>query len=247
MQANEITIETAITQAPKHAEHLLTMAQQHRAGHKAINQCQIIRNWHPSAGTWCYQTHIAIADQPDYRLDWLTNIFFNAATLVRHPWYPQFGGGKRQSLSQPPARGIDQHQLCWGRFDLGLSSPRYYRQLVSLALPEKNTAAIVARSVNQGPPLPDKAVLAFTPAPNGEVFHYANGRLHWHHICCTSGPALLPPRMDRWLINCLRYVGLDQAERKTYRGEAEQLRDWLQGDDFEMLLPEALAQGSADT
>lgn len=177
----------------------------------------------------------------------MVDLFFNAATLEHHPWYPQFGGGSSQRISQPPAQGINQHHLCLGQFDLGMPSPRYYRQLVSLAKPQQNTAVIVARSVNEGPPLPASAALAFTPAPNGEVFHYADGCLHWHHICCTSGPALLPPRLDRWLINCLRFVGLDQAERNTYRGEAEQLRNWLHAEDFETQLPTPVANGPGES
>ena len=118
--------------------------------------------------------------------------------------------------------------VAWGRFDLGLSKPRYYRQLVSLARPALTTSVIVARSVNEGPNLPPGAQLAFTQEPNGEVLHWQDDYLHWHHICCTPGAGLLPGRLDRWLINGLRRLGLDSAERKTYREEALQLRDWLQ-------------------
>ncbi|WP_197484230.1 hypothetical protein, partial [Halioglobus sp. HI00S01] len=59
------------------------------------------------------------------------------------------------------------------------------------------------------------------------VLHFENGRLHWHHICCTPGAGMLPGRLDRWLINAMRRTGLDCAERKTYRDEALKLRDWL--------------------
>ena len=91
------------------------------------------------------------------------------------------------------------------------------------------TRVIVARSVDEGPALPDDTRLAFTLDPNGEVLHLEDDHLHWHHICCTPGAALLPQPLDRWLINTLRRLGLDGAERNTYRAEAEQLREWVSG------------------
>jgi len=228
VQADQISVDQAILQATANAAEMAAMAAQHRAIHTDINHSQTIRHWQPSAGTYCYQTHIAIAGQSSERLSWLAEIFFNAATLSSQPWYPQFAGGKSDTLSAPPDRGISRHQLSWGRFDLGLPSPRYYRQLVSLAQPDEQTSVIVARSVTEGPRLPAGADLAYTLDPNGEVLHFNNGCLHWHHICCTPGAAILPRRLDRWLINSLRRLGLDKAERNTYRREAEQLRDWLQ-------------------
>jgi len=230
VQPPEITSGQAVIQAPEHCAGLLMMARRHRASHRARNQCQTIRHWQSSAGTWCYQTHIALENQPGERLAWLAEVFYSAATLAHHPWYPEFDGGRSQELAAAPARGVDRHQLSWGRFDLGLSSPRYYRQLVSLALPAEHTAVIAARSVTEGPPLPEGAALAYTVAPNGEVLHFDGKCLHWHHICTTTGAAVLPGRLDRWLINALRFLRVDGAERNTYRREAEQLRDWLQTD-----------------
>ncbi|MEZ5501687.1 MAG: hypothetical protein R3E50_03145 [Halioglobus sp.] len=228
MQAGQITAGQAMRLAPDHAATLAAMAAAHRHGHTQVNQCQTIRHWQPSAATYCYQTHIAVADQHRDRLEWLTDVFFNAATLTRQPWYPQFAGGSSQTPGETPSPGISRHQFIWGRFHVGLPSPRYYRQLVSLARPDASTAVIVARSVTEGPPLPAGARLAYTLDPNGEVLHWENGRIHWHHICCTPGIALLPGRLDRWFINSLRRLGLDRAERDTYRAEAEGLRDWLQ-------------------
>jgi hypothetical protein len=162
---------------------------------------------------------------------WLSDIFFRAATLSSQPWYPQFKGGKSVVPDAPPAKGIARHQLTWGRFDLGLPTPRYYRQLVSAAQPDDFTTVIVARSVPQGPQLPEGAKLAYTLPPNGEVLHLHKDCLHWHHICCTTGAALLPAALDRWFINALRRLGLATTERTTYRREAEMLRDWLQSKD----------------
>lgn len=227
MSANEISVQAAIEEAPGCARRLLAMAARHRAQHPLINAHQTIREWVPDAGTYCYQTHIAISDQPYERLAWLTDVFYHAATLDQQPWYPQFQGGRSQPCSLPTKEAITDHQLAWGRFDLGLGTPRYYRQLVSLGRPTLRTSVIVARSVDDGPPLPAGARLAYTQGPNGEVLQWQDGCLHWHHICCTPGAGLLPARLDRWLINGLRRLGLDSAERKTYRQEALQLRDWL--------------------
>lgn len=229
MQASEASLQYAIQEAPAASDRLRALATKHRASHRLVNEHDTVRHWERSAGTFCYQTHIAIDDQSVERLHWLTDVFFNAATLSGQPWYPPFLGGKAQALNLPSAAGIVKQQLTIGRFDLGLPKPRHYRQLVSLASPDDATRVIVARSVAEGPALPKDARLAYTMDPNGEVIHFENGRLHWHHICCTPGAGLLPGRLDRWLINALRSTGLDQAERKTYREEAEQLRNWLSG------------------
>ena len=99
---------------------------------------------------------------------------------------------------------------------------------MSRTQPEGDACAIVARSIDSGPPPPAGARLAYTLGPNGEVLYWEDECLHWHHICCTPGAALLPAAPDRWLINTLRRLGLDGAERATYRLEAQQMRDWLQ-------------------
>ncbi|WP_188109671.1 hypothetical protein [Pseudohalioglobus sediminis] len=231
MQAEQISVNEAVAGSPAHVDTLLAMAAHHRLQHRAADQCETLRSWQPDAGTWCYATHIAVSGQAAGRLAWLADVFYHAAALPQHPWYPEFLGGCAEALSQSPPAGIARHQLCWGRFDLGLPAPRYYRQLVSLATPEAHTAVIAARSVDQGPALPDGARLAYTLPPNGEVLHFDAGLLHWHHICCTTGAAVLPGAADRWLINLMRRLGLDGAERDTYRREAEALRDWLQRPD----------------
>ena len=229
MQALELSLQPALQQAPAASERLIELASMHRTRHTRVNQHHTIRHWEPTAGTFCYQTHIAIDRQARRQLEWLTDIFFSAATLSSQPWYPQFLGGEVQALDTPPAAGIVKQQLALGRFDLGMPTPRCYRQLLSLAAPQETSRVIVARSVDAGPELPIDTPLAYTLDPNGEVLHFENGRLHWHHICCTPGAGVLPGRLDRWLINALRCTGLDQAERRTYREEAEQLRDWLSG------------------
>lgn len=240
MQALQLPLLEAVDESPASARKLMAMAEQHRAEHTGSDVCETRRTWIASAGTYCYQTHIAISLQPRERLNWLADVFYRAARLQVQPWYPQFLGGAHQKLDAKTAAGIAAHQLCWGRFDLGVGTPRYYRQLVSLAEPEENTRVIVARSVPAGQALPPGAKLAYTLSPNGEVFYWEQERLHWHHVCCTPGAGLLPPRLDRAFINTLRRLRLDGAECKTYRSEAHQLRDWLQSHPDHTALSQAL-------
>lgn len=227
MQALELSVLEAIEQAPVSVRQLLAMAQRQRLEHLSPDECETRRTWIEDAGTYCYQTHIAITGQPRERLAWLADVFYRAASLAAQPWYAQFLGGASKALTAEVAQDVARHQLCLGQFDLGVGAPRYYRQLVSLAEPAENTRVIVARSVPDGPPVPGKGKLAYTLNPNGEVFYWEAGCLHWHHICCTPGAAVLPPRLDRLLINTLRRLRLDSAECKTYRAEANELRDWL--------------------
>jgi hypothetical protein len=231
LAAEEISVQAAVIEAPETSQRLWNLAQYHSALHTDINAHQTIRQWVPEAATYCYQTHIAISDQPRLRLDELTDILYNAATLARQPWYPQFLGGQSKPCNLRSEALVIHHQLAWGRFNLGLQSPRYYRQLISLTRPTPDSAVIIARSVNEGPLLPPDARLAYTHQLNGEVLHWREGHLHWHHICCTPGAGLLPGALDRWLINGVRWLGLDSAERNTYREEALQMRNWLQSAD----------------
>lgn len=227
MQAHELELNAAIEQAPVAASSLALLAEGARQVPYQPNEVHISRTWVPSAGTFCYQTHIAISAQSRERFEWAADLFFNAAKLDSQPWYGQFLGGDVEACELSPAGGMAAHQLCIGAFDLGVGKPRAYRQLVSLQSPEPDTAVIVARSINQGPSLEGNPKLAYTLDPNGEVLHWDGQHLHWHHICCTPGAAILPQPFDRYLINGLRRLGLDSAERKTYRTEAEQFRDWL--------------------
>lgn len=229
-QSPELSLQLAAEEAPASAQMLLQLAADQREHLDGERDCCSTRHWESTAGTWCYHTHVVANDQPEQRLEQLANIFFHAAALPVQPWYPQFQGGTNQTARHPVPGGIVQHQLALAGFDVGLRAPRYYRQLISLARPHEHTAVIVARSINGGPPLPGGAKLAYTLAPNGEVLHWQNGQLHWHHICCTPGAGLLPTAADRWLINLMRAVKLDHAERRTYRREALLWRKWLTGD-----------------
>lgn len=236
MQSQQVSVQQAVADAPQTATRLLELATAHEGDHRELNSSETVCHWEEAAGTRCYQTHIAISDQSEQRFQWFTDVLFKAPGLDRQPWYPQFCGGVIEPCTLPVQGDIGAHVLAVGSFDLGMKSPRCYRQLVSLQQVDDHTAVILARSVLTGPALPETAKLAFTLAPNGEVLRWHDGCLHWHHICCTPGAALLPGVLDRWFINSLRGVGLDGSERETYRSEAEQLRDWLQTDAPELAL-----------
>lgn len=228
VQPVEISVADAVREAPGTGAKLLELAEEYRAHHSQVDAAQTIRHWDHDSRTYCYHTHIAVSGQARERLSWLIQVLYRANSLTTQPWYPQFQGGASQPCEAIPQTGIAEHQLSIGCFDLGLRAPRCYRQLVSRTQLEGHACAIVARSVESGPPLPAGARLAYTLGPNGEVLYWQGDCLHWHHICCTPGAALLPVSADRWLINTLRRLGLDRAERSTYQLEAESMRDWLQ-------------------
>lgn len=228
MNPIQISVGEAVKEAPSTGSRLLQLAKQHRSDHPQVDRVQTIRHWDPDSKTFCYQTHIAVSGQARDRLGWLVDILYSANAMITQPWYPQFRGGTCAPCDTAPLPGIARHQLCVGSFDLGLPSPRCYRQLLSVTELEDDACAIVARSIDSGPALPSGERLAYTLGPNGEVLYWQAECLHWHHICCTPGAALLPSLPDRWLINTLRRLGVDGAERSTYRLEAEAMRDWLQ-------------------
>jgi hypothetical protein len=228
VQSLQIPVAAAVKEAPVTSATLLGLAKDHRLKHTQVDSAQTIRHWDRDSRTYCYQTHIAISGQAGDRLPWLLEVLYSANSAGNQPWYPQFLGGASLQCDTPSQPGIAEHQLSVGCFDLGLPTPRCYRQLVSRTPIEDDGCAIVARSIDSGPPLPADARLAYTLGPNGEVIHWESDCLHWHHICCTPGAALLPATLDRWLINAMRRLGLDGAERSTYRMEAENMRDWLQ-------------------
>ena len=60
MQPREVSIEQAIHDAPGACARLAQLAAAHREQHKGVNTHDTVRHWEPTAGTFCYQTHIAI-------------------------------------------------------------------------------------------------------------------------------------------------------------------------------------------
>ena len=130
----EIPLSQAIAESSSSAVDLHELARSHADQHNAVDQCQTIRHWQAAAGTYCYQTHIAISGQPRERLVWLTETLYHASTMESQPWYAQFRGGTSAALDIETPEEITQHQLALGKFDLGMRALRCYRQLVSLRL-----------------------------------------------------------------------------------------------------------------
>lgn len=219
LQACELSIDEALGEAPATADQLMTMA----AARKMPLRPAIQRVWVPSAGTWCYHTVIAVT-VAEPLLDQVAAIFYDGASMPAQPWYAGFIRGQVKPLPNPAAEF--PCQLAMAGFDVGLRSPRAYRQLVSRHA-NHSMQAIVLRSVEAAVlPWPDTVVPAFTLQPSGDVFEYRDGQLLWHHICTTPGAGVLPMPWDRWLINALRGLRVDQAERETYKEEALSWARW---------------------
>lgn len=218
------------------AARMIALAAEMRQVNTRIEHCKTSKIWLKDVATYLYHSHIAIPETRIARARALAEVFYNTASQSALPWYPAFLGGRCQSLSVRPMVGVAKHQLCWGEYDLGVGASRFYRQLVSFSQPDLATAWVVARSVDSGPLLPENASLAYTIGPNGELVYWRQGLLHWHHLCCTPGAGLFPGRLDRWLMNAVRFAGLDQLERKTYREEALAMCKWLQTEDSKLLL-----------
>ncbi len=213
-----------------HVDRLFALAEEHDSWHAAsadADGISIRRRWCPEAGTHTFDTHVAVDASTRDRLDVVAEIFFGSADLAVQPWYEQFQGGRSRPCAEPPPPGIDRHQLGETTVDVGLQAPRCYRQRVSLASPEVDVRVIALRAVELDDPPPEGAVLAVTREPTGDVFRWREGRLHWNHVCTTAGVGLLPGPLDRWLIDGLRWLGLDASERRTYRGEADAWRRWV--------------------
>ncbi len=219
LQACELSVKAALSEAPESAEKLMHMAR----ARAAVTQPSIQRNWVPAAGTWCYHTVIAVPAAAD-ALNQVAAIFYRAAEMNAQPWYAGFVHGQVRPL--PESMAAFSCQLAVAEFDVGLKHLRAYRQLVSSHAADA-MQAIVLRSVDTPDlPFPEHAVPAFTLQPSGDVFEYRDGQLLWHHICTTPGAGLLPMPWDRCLINALRGLRLDQAERKTYQEEALLWAQW---------------------
>ncbi len=221
-------LHAALEREANHVAQLLALVDGFHDAHRVEpGVVTTVRHWHAPARTFTYDTHIAVPDVARDSLDIVSDAFFRAAELDVQPWYEQFRGGESRSIVEPPPSGIERHQLAISTFDVSLKKPRCYRQLVCEASPRPETRVVSLCSVDVDWPTPDGTVLALTLEPSGDVFEWRDGLLHWHHICTTPGVGLLPGAADRWFLNSLRRVGLDSAERTTYRQEAEGFREWV--------------------
>jgi hypothetical protein len=177
-------------------------------------------HWNRVAKTFSYHTHVVVPHIQKESIETLSHLFFNAYSLQRHGWYSQFVRG----TNTPLPFIIDkegEHQLGCGYFDFGVGALRRYHLLFSRIRVDPKTHAVVLRSVPEPIPALTPSRQVFILPPTGDIFSMDEAGLHWHHICTTSGVRLLPGPLDRWLMNALRTLGLDNKERKTYIMEAE--------------------------
>lgn len=101
-----------------------------------------------------------------------------------------------------------------------------YRQLISEFSASDFCRVQVLRSVMTEQDFPRDSLRAYTLAPTGDVFHWQDGVLHWHHICTVAGVGIMPTAIEWHVMNLVRWLGFDKAERKTYREEAEGFIRW---------------------
>jgi hypothetical protein len=221
---DETTIHYAMVESVTAADTLLSMAQQAEQ-ERTSEAITITRSWTPSARTYTYHTHVQVGCADSTVLSKVVDCFFYAATLDVQPWYSQFLRGKTLSIS--PARGSARALLCVPEFDFGMGKTHSYRQLLNDFSPSECCHVLVLRSVIHALKFPLNTVPAFTLAPTGDVFHWQEGILHWHHICTVSGVGIMPSGIERYVMNALRWLHLDMAERKTYREEAESFMRWV--------------------
>ena len=151
----------------------------------------------------------------------LAAIFFGAAGLATQPWYAQF---RRGSVAPIPSNdGVVRAARSVSTFDVGLGAPRAYAVLCAEVAVDPSTRVVTLRSIPDGLPPPEPAVVAELRPPSGDVFFHDGTALHWHHVVVTPGVGLGPSWFDRGLLRLLRGLGLDGPERRTYRDEAEGL------------------------
>jgi hypothetical protein len=220
----EIALPSALDESVSVAAALMEMAVAAEED-GALQPVHILRRWEARAGTYTYHTHVQVACADVSTFSKVVDCFFHAAALPAQPWYSQFLRG--QSLSVVPAAGAIRSAICLPEFDFGLGKVHSYRQLVSEFSFANHCHVLVLRSVSADPDFPANTVVAFTLSPTGDVLRWCNGVLHWHHICTVAGVGILPAPIERQVMNMLRWLRLDHAERKTYREEAECFIRWV--------------------
>lgn len=181
------------------------------------------KRWYSPASTFTYHTISAIEGASENTLVDMAEVFFRANSLVSQPWYPAFLGGWSEAVDGPLPHAISQARRGQASFDFGLRRRRFYNQLVAAVSPAENIRGVALRSIS-GIDGRENEVKAYTLSPTMDLFHLKGHLLEWHHIVTVAGPALLPPVADRVLMNTLRRLRLNWAERNTYLEEARLLR-----------------------
>ena len=215
---NEVDINTAFIEIGQTLQGALQRCEDNNyPGLPAVNHF-----WFAPARTFVYHTISAIEGADSNTLDDVAAVFYRANQLPSQPWYPAFNQGWSEPLDgalPDYASGAARGQAS---FDFGLRKPRYYNQLIVSFSPDDNSRGIALRSI-EGLPERQGEIKAYTLAPTVDLLRLRDERLEWHHIVTVAGPALLPPPADRLLMNTLRRLHLDHAERRTYLDEAGKL------------------------
>ena len=215
---NEVDINTAFHEI----EQTVRVALQRCEEYKYPGSPALSHFWFAPARTFVYHTVAAIEGVDSNTLDDVAAVFYRANKLPSQPWYPAFIAGWSEPLDgalPDYASGAARGQAS---FDFGLRKSRYYNQLIVSFSSDDNSRGIALRSI-EGLPERKGEIKAYTLAPTVDLLRLREGRLEWHHIVTVAGPALLPPLADRLLMNTLRRLKLDHAERRTYLDEANAL------------------------
>lgn len=224
----ELSLEQARAESRAVSLNLVAMAKQSEA--MQISQpVMISRYWNAAVGTYTYHTHAQALNVDKGTFQKIVDCFFHAASLPYQPWYAQFLTGT--SAATTAVDGANRAAVVRPVFDFGLGKKHGYCQLLTEFSFSESEFALVLRSVKDAVGFPAGTTPAFTLSPTGDVFRWHGNTLHWHHICTVAGVGLLPPTPERYLMNSLRWLGLDQQERKTYREEAELFISWAQNAD----------------
>ena len=215
---NEVDIDTALDEIVR----TLPLALQRCEECSYPWSATVSHFWFEPARTFVYHTVSAIEGANSDTLDDVAAVFYRANQLPSQPWYPAFIQGWSEPLDCALPDSATGAALGQASFDFGLRKPRYYNQLIVSFSPDDNCRGIALRSI-EGLPERNGEIKAYTLAPTVDLLRLRNGRLEWHHIVTVAGPALLPPTADRLLMNTLRRLKLDHAERRTYLDEASKL------------------------
>lgn len=220
----QLSIAEAIAEANAVEKILVSLSELQQAK-PSLNPINCLSYWNPLYGTFTYHTHTVVDNFGGKDLEKIAALFFNAYSLQKQDWYSQFVSGENKPLPKKVDSQnnimLREQQIGQGYFDFGMPTLRHYHTLFSLRHISKNAVSIVLRSIDYPFEIKGKSKKVFLLAPTGDYFFLKEDQLYWHHICTVTGISLLPGVLDKYFMNCLRYLKLDSKERQTYKDEAK--------------------------
>lgn len=213
-----------LADVPRAAQEAVELAARQRARARPEPGTDTV--WLPHASCHLQLTHVPLL-APAEAVPALAGLFFSASRLPAQPWYEGFRGGALEPLGVATVAPVLRAALALSVVEVGLPAPRAYRSLVAEVAWDGRTRVTTLGAIDEGPSLPEGAVLAQLLPPSGDVFHHDGQLLHWHHLMVTPGVGLWPDWVDHALLRTLRSLKLDGAERASYRREAEALTRFL--------------------